>query len=111
MWVAGGAVLPRFLRTEKPQEAEHSHIQGDGRTRLWAPRTVGTENRCAPKTPLTGRKDLVGLWGGRECQERVLGRNASSARSSLHRGTFGWRLPDHLLVTFLREFLPQAEAG
>lgn len=41
---------------------------------------------------------------------RRWGRNASSWRGSLHGGTFGWRLPDHLPGTFLREFLQQAEA-
>lgn len=80
---------------------------------LWAPQTVGAEDRCAPGTPLSGRKDLVGLWGQKEGSRRGAGPAVLPLRGALSYGarSFGWRLPDHLPGTFLRELLLQAEAG
>lgn len=47
----------------RSQRRLNTAMSRDGRIRLWAPQTVGSENRCALRTPLAGRKDLEGLWG------------------------------------------------
>ena len=50
---------------------------------LWAPQTVGAEDRCAPGTPLSGRKDLVGLWGQNEGSRRGAGPAVLPLRGAL----------------------------
>lgn len=84
--------------------SKETAVLGSGPLGLWA-----LEDRCALRMPLTGRKDLVDLWGRRECQGGCWA-EMPPPPGALHHDTFGWRLPDHLVVTFLREFLQQAEA-
>lgn len=90
--------------------AEPSQVQGDSHSSrpltLWVLRTdVPWGLLCL------GEKTWWVFGANKKAQGRMPGPQCCLFGGAPLQGTFGWRLPDHLPGTFLREFLLQAEAA